>query len=92
MENYGVQKVTYLFAGLGLGALVAILCAPKSGEETREYLAKKMGEGKGYAERKVTELRKRADDIVERSTRPISAALEAGQRAYRRTMAKAGHA
>ena len=91
MENHGVSKVSYLFAGLGLGALVAILFAPRSGEETREYLAKKMGEGKKYAERKVTELRKHADDFVERGRRPISAALEAGQHAYRRTIAKARH-
>ena len=92
MENHGASKVTYLIAGLGLGALAAILFAPRSGEETREYLAKKMGEGKEFAERKVTELHKRANDLVERGTRPISAALEAGQHAYRRTMAKARHA
>ncbi|HEV2520828.1 MAG TPA: YtxH domain-containing protein [Candidatus Acidoferrales bacterium] len=91
MENYGGSKVTFLFAGLGLGALVAILFAPRSGEETREYLAKKMGEGKEYAERKVTELRKHADEFVERRTRPITAALEAGQHAYRRSMANARH-
>lgn len=91
MENHGVSKVSYLVAGLGLGALVAVLFAPKSGEETREYLAKKMGQGKEYAERKVTELRKQADEFVGRGTRPISAALEAGQHAYRRAMAKARH-
>lgn len=89
MENSSISKATYLFAGLGLGALVAVLFAPRSGEETREYLAKKVGEGKKYAERKVTKLREHAEHFVERGTRPISAALEAGQHAYRRTMAKA---
>ncbi len=39
-DNVG-SKVTYFLVGLGVGALVGILFAPKSGEETRDYLAKK---------------------------------------------------
>jgi len=37
-DNSG-SKVSYFLVGLGIGALVGILFAPKSGEETREYLA-----------------------------------------------------
>ena len=39
-DNAG-SKVTYFLVGLGVGALVGILFAPKSGEETREFLASK---------------------------------------------------
>jgi YtxH-like protein len=48
-DNVG-SKVTYFLVGLGVGALVGILFAPKSGEETRDFLAKKADEGKDYAQ------------------------------------------
>jgi len=34
------SKVTYFLVGLGLGALVGVLFAPKAGDETRDYLSK----------------------------------------------------
>jgi gas vesicle protein len=99
MENNIASKVTYLSVGLGIGAVVGILCAPKSGEETREYLAQRTEEGKEYAQRKSRELRERAEDVVERGkqaaarqNQSISAAIEAGQEAYRREKSKAQHA
>ncbi|HMD41097.1 MAG TPA: YtxH domain-containing protein [Candidatus Acidoferrum sp.] len=93
-DNVG-SKVTYFLVGLGVGALVGILFAPKSGEETREFLTKKADEGKDYAQRKAKELRDRADDLIERSkdaaTRgkdSISAAVEGAREAYRREASK----
>jgi gas vesicle protein len=74
---------------------VGILVAPKSGEETRDFLSKKADEGKDYAQRKARELRERADELVERgkdvATRKkdsISAAVEAGREAYLRESSK----
>jgi gas vesicle protein len=89
-DNVG-SKVTYFLVGLGVGALVGILFAPKSGEETRDYLSKKADEGKDYAQKKARELRERADELIERSKEiavskkdSISAAVEAGREAYLR--------
>ncbi len=65
-ENSG-SKVSFFLVGLGIGALVGILFAPKSGEETREFLSQKADEGRDYAQRKARELRERAEDILERS-------------------------
>ena len=65
-ENVG-SKISYFLVGLGVGALLGILFAPKSGEETREYLSKKAEEGKEYAQRKARELKERAEDLIERS-------------------------
>src|SRR5256712_14069169 len=83
-DNVG-SKVTYFLVGLGVGALVGILFAPKSGEETRDFLSKKADEGKDYAQNKGRELRKRADEWIERSKEiaastkdSITAAAEAG--------------
>src|SRR5438445_251239 len=89
-DNVG-SKVTYFLVGLGVGAMVGILFAPKSGEETREFLAKKADEGKDYAQKKARELRERADELIERSKEiavskkdSITAAVEAGREAYLR--------
>src|SRR5271169_4973966 len=89
-DNVG-SKVTYFLVGLGVGALVGILFAPKSGEETRDFLSKKADEGKDYAQKKARELRERADELIERSKEIavsksdwITAAVEGAKEAYRR--------
>ena len=93
-DNVG-SKVSFFLVGLGIGALVGILFAPKSGEETREYLTSKADEGRDYAQRKARELRERADELIERGKDvagrkkdSISAAVEAGREAYLREAAK----
>ena len=80
------SKVTYFLVGLGIGALVGVLFAPKAGDETRDFLSKKADEGKEYAQRKARELRERADELIERGKEvavrkkdSISAAVEAGR-------------
>jgi gas vesicle protein len=94
-DNTG-SKISYFLVGLGVGAMLGILFAPKSGEETREFLSKKAEEGKDYAQRKARELRERAEDLIERgkdvATRQkdsISAAVDAGREAYQREKSKA---
>jgi gas vesicle protein len=51
------SKVGYLLMGLGVGSLIGILLAPKSGEETREYLSQSVNKGSEYAHKKVRDLR-----------------------------------
>ena len=94
-DNIGA-KVSYFMVGLGIGALIGILFAPKSGEETREYLSKKADEGRDFAQKKAREVRERAEDLLERgkdvATRQkesITAAVEAGRDAYQREKSKA---
>jgi len=96
MSDNAGSKISFFLVGLGIGALVGILFAPKSGEETREYLSQKADEGRDYAQRKARELRERAEDLVERSKdvaarqkESISAAVDAGRDAYQREKAKA---
>ena len=93
-DNVG-SKISFFIVGLGVGALIGILFAPKSGEETREYLSGKAEEGKEYAQKKARELRERAEDLIERSKEIMSrqkdavasavgSAVEAGKETYRR--------
>ncbi|MFZ0335184.1 MAG: YtxH domain-containing protein [Candidatus Acidiferrales bacterium] len=94
-ENVGA-KISYFIVGLGVGTLLGILFAPKSGEETREFLSQKADEGREYAQKKARELRERAEDLIERSKEimnrekgSIAAAVEAGKETYQRERAKA---
>ena len=96
MANNVGSKVSVFLVGLGIGALVGILFAPKSGEETRDYLSSKADEGRDYAQRKAQELRERADDLLARSKEMMSkqkdsfaAAVDAGKDAYQREKSKA---
>ena len=88
-DNVG-SRVSFFLVGLGVGTLLGILFAPKSGDETREYLAGKADEGREYAQRKARELRERAEDLLERSKEimerqreTVTDAVEAGKEAYR---------
>ena len=64
------SKLSYFFLGLGLGVAVGVLFAPKSGQETRELLKSKAGEGADYVKRASVDLREQAEDVLDRESRP----------------------
>jgi gas vesicle protein len=85
------SKFSFFLVGLSVGALVGVLFAPKSGDETREYLSDRADEGREYAQKKARELRERAEDLIERSKEimarqkdALSTAVEAGKDTYKR--------
>lgn len=95
-ENNGASNLGFFLAGLGIGAILALLLAPKSGKETRDYIAQKAEEGKDYVRTKTEELRQQAEEAVEKGKDLVtkqkdllSAALEAGKQAYQEEKAKA---
>jgi gas vesicle protein len=67
-----ITKENYSLVGLGIGSLIGVLFAPKSGEETQKYLAKKASEGNEFARKQVRELRDRAEETVERGKETIA--------------------
>lgn len=80
----------WFLAGLGLGALVGVLYAPRSGRETREQILHSAEEGREWARERAREARDHANDWVERGKdvvraqkEQISSAIEAGRSAYR---------
>ncbi|MGA3327511.1 MAG: YtxH domain-containing protein [Terriglobia bacterium] len=96
MANCNVTtKVTYFVAGLGIGAAIALLFAPQSGEETRKQIAEKAQEGKDYVASKGREIRKHAEDIVDqgkdlvaKQKARLADVLESGKQAARETFAR----
>lgn len=90
-DNNAGSKISFFIVGMGIGALMGLLFAPKSGEETREYLTGKADDGREFAQRKARELRERAEDLLERSKEimarqkdAVNTAVEAGKETYRR--------
>jgi gas vesicle protein len=79
MANCGLgTKLSFFLVGIGVGAVVAILCAPNSGKQTRKLLAKKAVEGKDYVATKGREF------IGEAGER-LADTLEAGKAAAKST-------
>jgi gas vesicle protein len=50
--------------GVGVGGAVALLLAPRSGEQTRKLIAKKAEQGKEYVTSRGRELKDQAGDLV----------------------------
>ena len=93
-SNIGT-KVAYLMAGVGMGAVVALLFAPKSGKETRKYISDRAEDGKDFVVTKGREFRRQAEDLVDRGKEVVNKqkdrladALEAGREAARTTFAR----
>lgn len=94
-----IPNGSYFLVGLGIGSLIGVLVAPKSGEETRKYIAKKAREGNDLARlalKKVQELQVRTEETVERGKEiiaqtkgQIGAAIDAGIETYNREKSKA---
>jgi gas vesicle protein len=91
------KRLPYFFLGLGLGVAVGMLFAPKSGEETREFLRQKADEGTDFIKRRGEDLRESATEYVEKGRTAItkqrdnlSAAVDAGKAAYREATAGEG--
>ncbi|HEY6292306.1 MAG TPA: YtxH domain-containing protein [Terriglobia bacterium] len=94
-ENNTGSKLTFFLAGLGVGAILALLFAPASGEESRRFLSDRADEGREYVTGKGREIRQQAEELVEKAKdlvtqqkEQLSAALEAGKQAYQDEKAK----
>ena len=61
----GSNSFGWFIAGLGLGALLGVLYAPKSGRETREDLAAGARDGGEFLRRRGSEMRDQAGHLVD---------------------------
>jgi gas vesicle protein len=87
-ENSG-SSFGWFLAGVGLGALVGVLYAPRSGSETRDQIRARAEEGRDYVRTRAREARGQASEWVDRGRDVVNqqkdqfrAAYEAGRQAY----------
>ena len=80
--------------GLGVGVGIGMLFAPKSGQETREIIKNKAGEGTEYIKQRGSEFKDTAAGCVDKSKEAVGRqketltdAVEAGKQAYRDAVA-----
>jgi gas vesicle protein len=80
----------WFLAGLGFGALLGVLYAPRSGRETREAIKNSAQEGGEYLKTRGREAREnvnqwveRGKDVVSRKKEELGSALDSARQAYR---------
>jgi len=78
MANSG-EKFLYFLIGGFVGASVALLFAPKSGEETRRYLEDKYREGADTVNRRVKEGQRYVGSVKEGLAGKVGETIEAGR-------------
>ncbi|HXX01125.1 MAG TPA: YtxH domain-containing protein [Candidatus Acidoferrales bacterium] len=97
MSDRDGNSFVWFLAGLGLGALVGVLYAPRSGSETREVLRARAEEGRDYVRSRAREAREQASQWADRGREVMSqqkeqfrAAYEAGRQAYHEATTETG--
>ena len=75
-KSYGLA---WFLAGLGVGALVGILYAPKSGKETREDIASGARESAEYLRARTREAAENVSAIVDRGKEQVNAFVDRGK-------------
>lgn len=83
------EKLAWFLAGIGCGAVVGLLYAPHSGDETREALRTKAEQGRQYMQDRTQRVREQAGQWVDRGRDAINqqkenlrGAVETGRQAY----------
>lgn len=90
MSDREGNSFLWFLAGLGVGAVIGVLYAPKSGAETREAIRMKAENGRDFVANRARQAREQASDWVEKSKDLLNqqkdqfrSAFEAGRQAYK---------
>jgi gas vesicle protein len=82
-EDARVSGLAWFLAGLGVGALVGVLYAPKSGREARVYIANNARQGKEYLRSRSKQATERVGTLVGRGKEQVSQYIDRGQTQWR---------
>jgi gas vesicle protein len=94
MADHDGNSFLWFLAGLGVGAVVGVLYAPKSGDEIRDVIRSKAQESTDRARQSARRAKDQASEWVDRGNDVINqqkdrfrSAYEAGRQAYNETTA-----
>jgi len=97
MSDRDGSSFVWFLAGMGLGALVGVLYAPRSGSETRDVIRARAEEGRDYMRTRAHDAREQASewadrgrDVLNQQKEQFRAAYEAGRQAYHEATTEAG--
>ena len=86
------EKLLYFLSGLGIGAAVGLLWAPKSGYETRADLTDSLAEGREYVRQQASDINdalagtiQRGKEVVRETSKMAADAFDQGKAALRRS-------
>ena len=95
-ESGTAEKALFFVLGAFVGAATALLLAPRSGEETRKFIADKAREGSDFVASRSRTVSEKASSYVDRGKEilqqqrdQLAAAIEAGKQAYQEEKDKA---
>ena len=84
-DRDGGSGFLWFLTGLGIGAAIGVLYAPKSGRETRDTLLEKAEEGRDLVKERAERARRQAEqwvdkgrDVVSQQKEQFRSAFEAG--------------
>jgi gas vesicle protein len=78
-ENRGSDNLVYFLIGVGVGAVTALLFAPKAGSELRSELADTTRKGIDYARETGREIGEHASDLTSRGKDAVSDLTQRGK-------------
>jgi gas vesicle protein len=81
MDKNGLSS---FLLGLGVGVGIGMLFAPKSGQETREMIKNKAGEGTDYLKQRSADIKQSAGEWVDKGKQSASEWVDKGKEAIGR--------
>ena len=79
-EDQVSSRIAWFFVGAVIGAAAAILYAPQSGKDTRDYLSKKTQESRDAVETTSRDIVERSRDVYEKGRQLVDDAADLFER------------
>jgi gas vesicle protein len=80
-SSNGGSTLAYLVVGVGIGAAMSLLLAPKSGAQTRQWIVNKCLDGVDTANKSVRQTRRQVKVVMDQGQAKISDVVEAAREA-----------
>jgi len=91
-QNSSGDKFLFFMTGAGIGAVLALLFAPKSGRETRELISRRANDSRDFLTNKVTEGRQIVEERGRRMGDDFNTFLDKSKEAVQRQKEQLGAA